>query len=151
MKSFDHFRELAGNPKLDEFFVDAMELQKLLPRLPLAGDSALDKLTMLADNDYKTYAVGLTRWNAAGGLARKREVELPPASIRRGYFDGLALIEVWVVDPPVATSMHGDLMVEPMHLALSYTDAKLAYDERASGELGNLLEALGYEFENRWI
>lgn len=150
MKSFDHFRELAGNPKLDEFFVDAIELERLLPGLPLAGDSALDKLTMLADNDYRTYAVSLSCWNASGGLERKREVEYPPASNKRGYFKGLALVEIWVIDPPIVTAMRGDLVVEPLHLALSYSDAKLGYDERASSELGNLLEALGYEFENRW-
>ncbi|HHG4905541.1 TPA: hypothetical protein ACPWGP_004597 [Pseudomonas aeruginosa] len=150
MKSFDHFRELAGNPKLDEFFVDAMELERLFPVLPLAGDSALDKLTMLADNDYRTYAVGLTVWNAAGGLERKREVEYPPASNKRGYFDGLALVEIWVIEPPALKAPHGDLVVHPLHLALSYTDAKLVYDERASGELGRLLEEMGYEFENRW-
>lgn len=151
MKSFDHFREIAGNPKLDEFFVYAEALEQLLPGLPLAGDSALDKLSMLADNDYKTYAVSLSRWNASGGLERKREVEYPPASNKRGYFEGLALVEVWVIDPPVVTEMRGDLVVEPLHLALSYTDAKLGCDERASSELGNLLEALGYEFENRWV
>ena len=150
-KSFDHFRELAGNPKLDEFFVDAIELQKLLPGLPLAGDSALDKLTMLADNDYKTYAVSLSCWNASGGLERKMEVEYPPASSKLGYFEGLALVEVWVIDPPVVAAMHSDLVVEPMHLALSYTDVKLVYDERASGELGNLLEVLGYELKSRWV
>jgi hypothetical protein len=150
MKSFDHFRELAGNPKLDEFFVDALELERLLPGLPLAGDSALDKLTMLADNDYKTYAVSLSRWNAFGGLARKREVEYPPASNKIGYFDGLALVEIWIIEPPDLKAPHGDLVVHPLHLALSYTDAKLIYDERASGELGRLLEEMGYEFENRW-
>lgn len=150
MKSFDNFRELAGNPKLDEFFVDAGELERLLPGLPLAGDSALDKLTMLADNDYKTYAVSLSRWNAAGGLERKREVEYPPASVKCGYFDGLALVEIWVVEPPFLTARHGDIVVHPLHLALSYTDAKLIYDERASGELVRLLEEMGYEFESRW-
>lgn len=150
MKSFDHFRDLAGNPKRDEFFVDSQELEGLLPGLPLAGDSALDKLAMLADNDYKTYAVSLSCWNASGGLERKREVEYPPASNNRGYFDGLALVEIWVIEPPDLKAPHGDLVVHPLHLALSYTDAKLVYDERASGELGRLLEEMGYEFEERW-
>lgn len=150
MKSFDHFRSMAGNPKLDEFFVDAGELERLLPGLPLAGDSALDKLTMLADNSYKTYAVGLTAWNASGGLSRKREVEYPPASNKIGYFDGLALVEVWVINPPVVTVMDGEVVVESLHLALSYSDEKRFYDERVSLELGNMLEELGYEFENRW-
>ncbi|MGK8437191.1 hypothetical protein ACRS3X_07545 [Ectopseudomonas hydrolytica] len=150
MKSFDHFRQLAGNPKLDEFFVDASELERLLPGLPLAGDSALEKLSMIADNSYKTYAVGISEWNASGGLDRKREVEYPPASHKIGYYDGLALVEVWVINPPVVTVMHGDLVVESLHLALSYTDEKRFYDERVSLELGNMLEELGYEFENRW-
>ena len=150
MKSFDHFRELAGNPKLDEFFVDASELERLLPGLPLAGDSALEKLSMIADNSYKTYAVGLTAWNASGGLSRKREVEYPPASNKIGYFDGLALVEIWVIDPPAVKASYGDTVVEPLHLALSYSDEKRFFDERVSLELGNMLEELGYEFENRW-
>ena len=148
MKSFDHFRKLAGNPKLDEFFVDAGELEKLFPGLPLAGDSALDKLTMLADNSFRTYAVGLSQWNAAGGLERKREVQIP-APMKRGLFDGLALLEIWVIDPPGVLTT-GDQVVEPLHLALSYTDEKLEFDERASSELGRLLDGLGYEFEGRW-
>lgn len=149
MKSFDHFRKLAGNPKLDEFFVDAVELEMLLPGLPLAGDSALDKLTMLADNSYRTYAVSLTKWNASGGLEQKCEVSIPPL-LRRGDLSGLALIEVWVEEPPVVCDMYGNSVVEPLHLALTYTDEKLEFDERVSGELGQLLECLGYEFENRW-
>lgn len=149
MKGFDHFRKLAGNPKLDEFFVDASELAVLFPDLPLAGDSALDKLTMLADNSYRTYAVGLSQWNAAGGLERKREVQIP-APLKRGLYDGLALLEVWVIDPPLLSAMHGDQVVEPLHLALTFTDEKLEFDERASGELERLLEGLGYEFEGRW-
>lgn len=149
MKSFDHFRKLAGNPKLDEFFVDANELVALLPALPFAGDSALDKLTMLADNDYRTYAVCLSRWNASGGLERKGEVSIPPM-LRREDLSGLVLIEVWVEEPPVALDMYGNSVVEPLHLALTYTDEKLEFDERVSSELGNMLERLGYEFENRW-
>ena len=149
MKSFDHFRKLAGNPKLDEFFVDAVELEMLLPGLPLAGDSALDKLTMLADNSYRTYAVSLIKWNAGGGLERKCEVSIPPL-FRRGDLSGLALIEVWVEEPPVALDMYGNSVVEPLHLALSYSDDKRFFDERVSLELGNMLEKLGYEFENRW-
>ncbi|MFY1021654.1 hypothetical protein [Ectopseudomonas khazarica] len=150
MKSFDHFRKLAGIPKLDEFFVDAGELEQLLPGLPLSGDSALDKLSMLADNDYRTYAVGLTRWNTSGGLERKREVEYPPASNKIGYFNGLALVEIWVIDPPVVKASCGHTVVNPLHLALSYSDDKRIFDERVSLELGNMLEELGYEFENRW-
>jgi len=92
MKSFDHFRELAGSPKLDEFFVDAGELERLLPGLPLAGDSALEKLTMIADNSYKTFAVGLTAWNECGGLDRKAEVSIP-IRMKRVDYSGLALIE----------------------------------------------------------
>lgn len=148
MKSFDYFRKLAGSPKLDEFFVDTGDLAALLPGLPLAGDSALDKLTMLADNSYRTYAVCLSRWNASGGLERKRDIQIP-APVKRGLFDGLALIEIWVIDPPVV-STPGDQVVEPLHLALTYTDEKLEFDERASSELGRLLEGLGYEFEGRW-
>lgn len=150
MKSFDHFRQLAGNPKLDEFFVDSEALAALLPGLPLAGDSALEKLSMIADNSYKTYAVGISAWNASGGLGRNRDVEYPPASNKIGYFDGLALVEVWVIDPPVVTAMYGEVVVEPIHLALSYSDEKRFFDERVSLELGNMLEELGYEFENRW-
>lgn len=149
MKSFDHFRKLAGNPKLDEFFVDAGELERLLPGLPLAGDSALDKLTMLADNSYRTYAVSLSRWNAAGGLERKREVQIPPP-MERGFYDGLAMVEIWVREPPTIIADRGDVVIEPMYLALTYTLKKLEFDERVSCELGNLLESLGYEFENRW-
>lgn len=149
MKSFDHFRKLAGNPKLDEFFVDAIELEGLLPGLPLAGDSALEKLTMIADNSYKTYAVGLTTWNACGGLERKGEVSNEPSFPRVDY-SGLALIEVWVKEPPTIKDMYGNVVVEPMHLALTYSDQKLFYEERVSLELGNMLEELGYEFENRW-
>lgn len=149
MNSFDHFRKLAGNPKLDEFFVDAGELEQLLPGLPLAGDSALDKLTMLADNSYRTYAVSLTKWNASGGLERKGEVSIPPL-LKRGDDKGMALIEIWVKEPPVVQDMYGNSVVEPLHLALTYTDEKLEFDERVSSELGNMLERLGYEFENRW-
>lgn len=149
MKSFDHFRRLAGSPKLDEFFVDAGELEQLLPGLPLAGDSALDKLTMIADNDYKTYAVSLSRWNACGGLDRKGEVSIPPR-MRRNDYAGLALIEVWGIEPPTVTARYGHVVVEPLHLALSYSDEKRFFDERVSLELGDMLEELGYEFENRW-
>jgi len=149
MKSFDHFRNLAGNPKLDEFFVDANALAALLPGLPLAGDSALEKLSMIADNSYKTYAVSLSRWNECGGLDRKAEVSIPPR-MRRVDFSGLALIEVWVKEPPTIKDMYGNVVVEPMHLALTYNDQKLFYEERVSLELGNMLEELGYEFENRW-
>ncbi|WP_145279500.1 hypothetical protein [Pseudomonas sp. URMO17WK12:I11] len=149
MKSFDHFRKLAGNPKLDEFFVDAVELEMLLPGLPLAGDSALDKLTMLADNSYRTYAVSLTKWNTSGGLERKGEVSIPPR-LKRGDHKGMALIEIWVEEPPTVLDMYGSSVVEPLHLALTYTDEKLEFDERVSSELGQLLEGLGYEFENRW-
>lgn len=149
MKSFDHFRTLAGNPKLDEFFVDAGELERLLPGLPLAGDSALDKLTMLADNRYKTYAVSLSRWNASGGLERKGEVSVEPSFLRVDY-SGLALIEIWVKEPPTVKDMYGNVVVDPLHLALTYNDQKLFYEERVSLELGNMLEELGYEFENRW-
>lgn len=149
MRSFDHFRKLAGNPKLDEFFVDARELDLLLPRLPLAGDSALDKLTMLADNDYKTYAVSLSCWNASGGLERKKEVQIPPP-MKRGFYEGLSLLEIWVREPPTVIAEHGDVVIEPMYLALTYSDEKLEFDERVSGELGDLLEGFGYEFENRW-
>ncbi|WP_134678009.1 hypothetical protein [Ectopseudomonas khazarica] len=149
MKSFDHFRNLAGNPKLDEFFVDANALAALLPGLPLAGDSALEKLSMIADNSYKTYAVSLSRWNECGALDRKAEVSIPPR-MRRVDFSGLALIEVWVKEPPTIKDMYGNVVVEPMHLALTYNDQKLFYEERVSLELGNMLEELGYEFENRW-
>lgn len=149
MKSFNHFRKLAGSPKLDEFFVDAVDLERLLPGLPFAGDSALDKLTMLADNDYKTYAVSLSRWNASGGLERKGEVSIPPM-LKRGDRSGIALIEIWVEEPPTINDIYGNSVVEPLHLALTYTDEKLEFDERASSELGNLLEGFGYEFENRW-
>lgn len=149
MRSFDHFRKLAGNPKLDEFFVDANELEQLLPGLPLAGDSALDKLTMLADNTYRTYAVSLTKWNASGGLERKGEVSIPP-SLKRGDHSAHALIEIWVEEPPVVQDMYGNSVVAPIHLALTYNDEKLEFDERVSSELGQLLEGLGYEFENRW-
>lgn len=149
MKSFDYFRKLAGNPKLDEFFVDADELEQLLPGLPLAGDSALDKLTMLADNSYKTYAVCLSQWNASGGLERKGEVSIPPR-LKRGDHKGMALIEVWVEAPPTVNDMYGNSVVEPLNLALTYTDEKLEFDERVSSELGRLLEGLGYEFESRW-
>lgn len=149
MKSFDYFRKLAGNPKLDEFFVDAGELERLLPGLPLAGDSALDKLTMLADNSYRTYAVSLTKWNVSGGLERKGEVSIPPR-LKRGDHNAHALIEIWVEEPPVVQDMYGNSVVEPLHLALTYTDEKLEFDERVSSELGNMLERLGFEFENRW-
>lgn len=149
MKSFDHFRELAGNPKLDEFFVDAEALERLLPGLPLAGDSALDKLSMLADNSYKTYAVSLTRWNSVGGLERKMELSIPPR-MRRIDHASLALIEIWVIEPPSVAARHGDVVVDPLHLALSYSDDKRFFDERVSLELGNILEELGYEFEDRW-
>lgn len=149
MKSFDHFRELAGNPKLDEFFVDANALAALLPGLPLAGDSALEKLSMIADNSYKTYAVSLSRWNASGGLERKGEVSNEPSFMRVDY-SGLALIEIWVKEPPTVKDMYGNVVVEHMHLALTYSDDKLFYEERVSLELGNMLEELGYEFENRW-
>lgn len=149
MKSFDYFREIAGNPKLDEFFVDAEALEQLLPGLPLAGDSALDKLSMLAVNSYKTYAVSLSRWNACGGLERKMEVSVPPR-MRRIDNAGLALIEIWVIEPPAVTTRYGDLVVDPLLLALSYSDEKRFFDERVSLELGNMLEVLGYEFEDRW-
>ena len=149
MKSFDHFRELAGNPKLDEFFVDAGELERLLPGLPLAGDSALEKLSMIADNSYRTYAVSLSRWNASGGLERKAELPNEPSFLRVDY-SGLALIEIWVKEPPTVKDMYGNVVVEHMHLALTYSDQKLLYEERVSLELGNMLEELGYEFENRW-
>lgn len=149
MKSFDHFRRLAGNPKLKEIFVDAVELALLLPDLPLAGDSALDKLTMLADNSYKTYAVSLARWSAIGGLRYDIERE-NPLSLKQGNKSSLVLIEVWVEEPPVVQDMYGNTVVEPLHLALTYTDEKLEFDERVSSELGRLLEGLCYEFENRW-
>ncbi|AXQ47729.1 hypothetical protein DZC31_10315 [Stenotrophomonas rhizophila] len=148
MKSFDHFRKLAGNPKLDEFFVDAVELERLLLGLPLAGDSALDKLTMLADNSYRTYAVSLTKWNARGGLERKGEVSIAP--LKRVDHSSMALIEIWVEEPPTVNDMYGNSVVEPLHLALTYIDEKLEFDERVSSELGQLLERLGYEFEDRW-
>lgn len=125
-----------------------MELERLLPGLPLAGDSALDKLTMLADNSFYMYAVCLSRWNASGGLERKSEVQIP-VPMRHGYYDGLALIEIWVIDPPTV-SIDGNIVVEPLHLALTYTDKKLEFDERASSETGHMLEKLGYEFEHRW-
>lgn len=148
-RSFDYFRKLAGNPKLDDFFVDAKALAELFPGLPLAGDSALDKLTMLADNPYRTYAVSLSWWNASGGLERKMEVSIPPR-MRRVDHAGLALIEIWCVEPPLAQNYQGIVVVDPLHLALTYSDQKLFFDERVSLELGNLLEELGYEFENRW-
>ncbi|MGE8499373.1 MAG: hypothetical protein ACN6O6_17870 [Pseudomonas sp.] len=149
MKSFDHFSRIAGNPKLDEFFVDAEALAALLPGLPLAGDSAMDKLTMLADNDYKTYAVSLSRWNSSGGLDRMAEVSFEPRMMRVDH-SGMALIEIWVKEPPTIKDMYGDVVVDPMHLALTYNEQKLFFEERVSLELGNMLEELGYEFENRW-
>ena len=149
MRSFDYFRKLAGNPKLDEFFVDAEALAELFPGLPVAGDTALDKLTMLSDNPYRTYAVSLSRWNASGGLERKMEESIPPR-MRRVDHAGLALIEIWCIEPPLAQNYQGIVTVDPLHLALTYSDQKLFFDERVSLELGNLLEELGFEFENRW-
>ncbi|PTV51761.1 hypothetical protein [Pseudomonas putida] len=87
MKSFDHFRKFAGNPKLEEFFVDAVELEKFLPDFPLAGDSTLDKLMMLADYQHRTYVVSLIRRNATGGLARKGEVSAEGGRSKREGFD----------------------------------------------------------------
>ncbi|MFJ4153488.1 hypothetical protein ACIPZF_01585 [Pseudomonas sp. NPDC089752] len=145
MKSFDHFRKFSGNPKLEEFFVDAVELEKFLPDLPLAGDSTLDKLMMLADYDHSAYVVSLIRWNVTGGLVRKRE-----ASAEGGRSKGKALIEVWVEEPALSMDIYGNSVVEPLHLVLTHTDEKLEFDERLATELGRLLEGFGYEFENWW-
>ena len=76
------------------------------------------------------------------------EVSIHPRT--RRVDAGLALIEIWVIEPPSVTARHGDKVVDPLHLALSYSDEKRYFDERVSLELGNMLEELGYEFEDRW-
>ena len=94
-------------------------------RLPLAGESALSRQTLLVDGNIPTYAVG---------KQSIRELFLPGDHPESEHEEAQAIIQQWMY-PPEILMQPGGKWVDPLSLYLSLRDSS---DDRVIQELNKL-------------
>lgn len=121
---------LVSSPRLFEAFWKNVEPGSFVE----AGDTFLEKHTMLTDNRQKTYAISLAEWHeAASKYTDVEQYELDDASISR--------IQIWPYDP---RTLSFEQMV--LSVGMSFTDAELQEEPRLCGALRDLMKAFRVEY-----
>lgn len=121
-------RDLVSSPRLMSFGVRAFSH----PGLAVAGDTYLDRLTMLADGYHKTYAMHIDYW---------KDIACQVEYVEHCEFrePGVMKLQVWSVDPNKL-----DPFAMAIAVALSYKRAELLEESRISSALNELVSRWGY-------
>lgn len=110
--------------------VHAVRFNRATPAMPLAGESALAKLTNLAPPRLPTFAIPASDW--------MRFFESRGISDLLYEYEGDAIIETWRYDP---TRLGNDHIVDPLSLYAQYWDHQ---DERLAQAAEHLLETIAW-------
>ena len=113
---------LLRSPVQKQLHVRSLPFQR---RLPLAGESALSRQTLLVDGNIPTYAVG---------KQSIRELFLPGDHPESEHEEAQAIIQQWMY-PPEILMQPGGKWVDPLSLYLSLRDSS---DDRVIQELNKL-------------
>lgn len=119
-------RSIVSSPRLKDIFVREFPVQDLVP----VGDTYLDKHTMLADENQKTYGISLAEWQASEVTAQVvTDFDFRDTTVAR--------LQVWPFDPR-------DLDEDQLRIAVavSFNEFEVFDEPRLSLALGELLECL---------
>ncbi len=119
-------RSIVSSPRLKDIFVREFPVQDLVP----VGDTYLDKHTMLADENQKTYGISLAEWQANEVTAQVvTDFDFRDTTVTR--------LQVWPFDPR-------DLDEDQLRIAVavSFNEFEVFDEPRLSLALGELLECL---------
>ncbi|MEC6744603.1 hypothetical protein [Pseudomonas qingdaonensis] len=127
---FHVLASLVSSPRLFEAFWKDVEPDSFVE----AGDTFLEKHTMLTDNLQKTYAISLAEWHKISSkYTDVEQYELNDASISR--------IQIWPYDP---RTLSFEQMV--LSVGMSFTDAELQEEPRLCGALRDLMKEFRVEY-----
>ncbi|AMM02826.1 MULTISPECIES: hypothetical protein [Pseudomonas] len=119
-------RSIVSSPRLKDIFVREFPVQDLVP----VGDTYLDKHTMLADENQKTYGISLAEWQANEGTAQiVTDFDFRDATV--------AKLQVWPFDP---LELDEDQL--RIAVAVSFNEFEVFDEPRLSLALSELLECL---------
>lgn len=119
-------RSIVSSPRLKDIFVQEFPVQDLVP----VGDTYLDKHTMLADENQKTYGISLAEWQANEGTAQiVTDFDFRDATV--------AKLQVWPFDP---LELDEDQL--RIAVAVSFNEFEVFDEPRLSLALSELLECL---------
>ncbi|WP_369987117.1 hypothetical protein [Pseudomonas xanthosomatis] len=119
-------RSIVSSPRLKDIYVRNFPVDNLVQ----VGDSYLDKHTMLADQNQKTYAISLVDWQAQEGHADVvTEFNFRDTSV--------AKLQIWPFDP--LTLSEDQLRIA---VAVSFNEFEIFDEPRLSLALGELLETM---------
>ncbi|HEN8800257.1 TPA: hypothetical protein U8251_002856 [Pseudomonas putida] len=123
---------LVSSPKLFEAFWENVPPDLFVQ----AGDTFLDKHTMLADNPQKTYAISIADWQKfSTTYVDVEQYEHDDTSISK--------IQIWPYDPRMLTFQQMVLSV-----GMSFSDVDLQEEPRLCGALRDLMK--DYRVEYYW-
>jgi len=128
-------KSLISSPRLFDVYWDDFNSANCA----IAGDTFLDRFTMLADSKQKTYAISFEQWNILRGNHKDHQ------DFDAGNRDVLK-IQVWPFEPQ---SLSAEQML--LAVAVSYSDVELLDEPRLCGALNMLLSDYNVEcyWENR--
>lgn len=117
-------RSVVSSPRLKDVCVRNFPVDGLIE----AGDSYLDKFTMLADQPQKTYAISIAQWEG---------MESGAAIVDKFHFRDTSVIklQVWPFDPGILTAEQLRIAV-----AVSFTEFEIFDEPRLALALDELLE-----------
>lgn len=121
-------RSLVSSPRLRSFYLQAFTHPSLIE----AGDTFLDKHSMLADNPQQTFALSHEEWRSIEGKVVEVS-EFGPRDV------SVMQVQIWAFDP---RPLEGFAMA--LAVALSYTPAELMQESRISLALGEIFRKWGY-------
>lgn len=104
--------------------------------IPVAGDTFLEKYTMLGDSRQKTFAISYERWKTLkSDYSDISEFDLRDSDVSK--------IQVWSFDPLLLS--HEQMILA---VAVTYNDVELLDEPRLCGALNEILS--GYNVECYW-
>ncbi len=119
-------RSIVSSPRLKDIYVREYPVQNLVP----VGDTYMDKHTMLADENQKTYGISLAEWGVNEGTAQVvTDFDLGDTTV--------AKLQVWPFDP---RELDEDQL--RIAIAVSFNEFEIFNEPRLSLALGDLLECL---------
>lgn len=128
-------RSIVSSPRLKDIYVRGFPVRDLV----LVGDSYLDKFTMLADQNQKTYAISLSEW-----LGQEFQATIVTEFDARDT--SVAKLQVWPFDPQALNEDQLRIAV-----AVSFNEFEIYDEPRLSLALGELLEPLNVTTDYTYI
>ncbi|QGT82818.1 hypothetical protein [Pseudomonas coronafaciens] len=125
-------KSLVSSPRLFDVYWRSFNMESV----SVAGDTFLDKYTMLGDSRQKTFAISLDQWR----ILERVYKDIVEFSSRDS---GVSKVQVWSIDPNLLSHEQMKLAV-----AVTYNDLELLDEPRLCGALNELLSS--YNVECYW-